>query len=317
MDETNPTARALLCLEVLQDRPGVTAAELARSLDVSERAARRYVAILREAGIPVDSVRGRYGGYRLGRGLRLPPIRFAESEALAVVMAVLDGHHDAADSDTAVGAALGKIVRALPESVARQAEQVRHHAVVAPDRAAARPNPDITGELVRARAALVRVRLAYESESGKQWSPEVDPWTVVVRNGRWYLLCWDHGPGDRRAYRIDRVRAVEHLAVGFEPPTLADPVAELETHLGIGWEFEVQVAIEASFEDAGRWVPRVLGRLVPVDEDRCRLIGSTSNPRWYAAELARIPLSYKVIHGEEVRACVRELADRLLAASAV
>ena len=55
------------------------------------------VAGLREAGIPVESERGPYGGYRLGRGLRLPPLVFSSTEALGLVMAVLDGHHAAAD----------------------------------------------------------------------------------------------------------------------------------------------------------------------------------------------------------------------------
>jgi predicted DNA-binding transcriptional regulator YafY len=37
---------------------------------VTERAARRYVAILREADIPVESAPGPYGGYRVGRVVR-------------------------------------------------------------------------------------------------------------------------------------------------------------------------------------------------------------------------------------------------------
>jgi predicted DNA-binding transcriptional regulator YafY len=75
----------------LQARPGATAEELASLLEVTERAARRYVAILREAGIPVESVRGPYGGYRLGRGTRLPPVVFTQEQALGLVMAVLRG----------------------------------------------------------------------------------------------------------------------------------------------------------------------------------------------------------------------------------
>ena len=67
MSEISPTARALRVLDVLQARPGVTAAELAERLGVTERAARRYVAILREADIPIESTRGPYGGYTLGR----------------------------------------------------------------------------------------------------------------------------------------------------------------------------------------------------------------------------------------------------------
>ncbi|MGH3421202.1 MAG: helix-turn-helix transcriptional regulator, partial [Streptosporangiaceae bacterium] len=68
----SPTARALTALELVQSTPGITADRLGEKLGVSERAARRYIAILREADIPIESARGPYGGYRIGRGLRLP-----------------------------------------------------------------------------------------------------------------------------------------------------------------------------------------------------------------------------------------------------
>ena len=138
----SPAARALLALDLIQGSPGITADALAGKLGVSERAARRYVGILREAGIPISSLRGPYGGYRVGRGLRPPPLTFTATEALGLVMAVLDGHHDAADASDPVGSALRKILRALPEPVAAQAEAVRRTTAPAPDRAAVRPDPD-------------------------------------------------------------------------------------------------------------------------------------------------------------------------------
>src|SRR5664279_87415 len=55
--DESPAARALLALELVQDSPGIAAERLADMLGVSERAARRYVAILREAGIPIEAVR--------------------------------------------------------------------------------------------------------------------------------------------------------------------------------------------------------------------------------------------------------------------
>src|SRR5690606_27820653 len=114
-DAASPTARALLTLELVQSHPGITAERLGERLGVSERAARRYVGILREASIPIESVRGPYGGYRVGRGVRLPPLTFSSLEALGLVMATLDGHHRAGDPSDPVGSALGKILRALPE----------------------------------------------------------------------------------------------------------------------------------------------------------------------------------------------------------
>src|SRR4249920_234231 len=243
--DVSPTARALLALEVVQGSPGITADRLADKLGVSERAARRYVGILREAGIPIESARGPYGGYRLGRGLRLPPLMFSAAEALGLVMAVLDGHHDASDPTDPVGSALGKIMRALPEPVAAQAETVRRAAAPAPDRAAARPDPGTTATLVQACSDRRALRLGYRSEAGSEWLVDVDPWAVVVRHGRWYLLCRSHAKDAVRAYRIDRVRAVQELPGTFDPPPELDPVAALEQHLAVGWEYEVEVVIDA------------------------------------------------------------------------
>lgn len=90
-------ARALVALELIHNNPGITAQRLADRLGVTERAARRYVATLREADLPIESVSGPYGGYRVGRGLRLPPLMFTAAEALGLVMAVLEGHPKAAD----------------------------------------------------------------------------------------------------------------------------------------------------------------------------------------------------------------------------
>ena len=315
MDDSSPTARALLTLELIQGSPGVTAYRLADKLGVSERAARRYVGILREAGIPIESVRGRYGGYRVGRGVRLPPLMFSPAEALGLVMAVLDGHHRAADATDPVGSALGKLLRALPEPVARQAEAVRAATAPAPDRAAARPDPAITSTLVRACAEHRRTRLGYRSESGTEWSPEVDPWAIVVRHGRWYLLCWSHSARARRAFRIDRVTAAELLTGGFTPPAGLDPVAELEDHLAVGWEYEVEVVIEAPVEQAARCLPRTLGRLDAVDATTSRLVGSTSNTEWYAEQLTAAPGPYRIVHGPELQESVRRLGRRALAAA--
>lgn len=315
MDSANPTARALRCLEVLQDNPGISADRLATSLGVTSRAARRYVATLRAAGLPIESTRGPYGGYRVGRGLRLRPLMFTPVEALGLVMAVLDGHHSAADVNDPVGSALGKLLRAVPEPIARQAEAVRRTTAPAPDLAAARPNPETTTTLVQACSDNRQVQIDYRSEAGSEWTMVVDPLAVVVRHGRWYLLCWSHRSEARRAYRIDRVAAVEVLAATFAPPMDLDPVAELESHLAVGWEYEVEILIDAPLELVARCVPRVLGRLNSIDTATSRLVGSTGNPTWYAEKLAVLPVSYRIVRCPELQSAVRKLGQRMLAAA--
>ena len=239
---------------------------------------------------------------------------FTAAEALGLVMAVLDGHHDASDPAGPVGSALGKIVRALPEPVAAQAEAVRRTTAPAPDRAAARPDPATTTALVQACSDHRRVRLSYRSEAGSEWVVEADPWAVVVRHGRWYLLCWSHTAQARRVYRIDRVGEVELLEEPFSPPAGLDPVAVLEEHLAVGWEYDVEVVIDAPLETVARCLPRALGRLEPLDAGGTRLVGSTSNPAWYAEHLAAIPASYRIVRCPELREAARVLGQRLLAA---
>jgi predicted DNA-binding transcriptional regulator YafY len=316
--DVSPTARALRTLEILQTRPGTTAGELAERLDVTERAARRYIAILREAGIPVDSVRGPYGGYRLGRGTRLPPVVFTEAEALGLVMTVLDGQPAAADTDTddPVGAALGKVIRALPENIGRQAAALREHASAAPDRYLARPDPATTSALIAAGASRRRVLLRYRSESGREWEPEVDPWAVVIRYGRWYLLCHSHHASAIRTYRVDRVRSVQQTTREFEPPDDLDPVAALEENLGAGWEFPTRVVFDVPSAEVAPWIRPAMGRLEPASGG-CVLTGSTSNPAMYAQEwLTTVPFAFHVTGGQELRAAVATLASRLTAALA-
>jgi hypothetical protein len=155
------------------------------------------------------------------------------------------------------------------------------------------------------------VRAPYRSESGKEWDAEVDPWAVVVRYGRWYLLCHSHRADAIRTYRIDRMHDVQQTTDTFEPPDGLDPVSTVEQNLGTGWEFPTRVVFDAPLETVAPWIRPPMGRLEPLGTG-CVLIGSTSNPTMYAEEwLPTIPVPFRVEGGPELRAKVVALAQRL------
>ena len=311
--DTSPTARALLALEAIQDCPGITAQRLGEHLGVTERAARRYVAILREADLPIESMTGPHGGYRVGRGLRLPPLMFSAAEALGLVMAVLEGHRDAADPTELVGAALSKILRVLPQPVAAPVRAIRRTPGLPPEERR-RVDPAVTARLVEACTASRRVHLVYRRGPDTERPMEVDPWAVVLRHSRWYLLCWSHRSDALRALRVDRVVSVFTTSTTFSPPSDLDALRVLEDHLSQGWRHGVDVLLRAGLEDAQRWLPRSLGHLEEV-EGGVRLRATTDNPEWYARQLAASPLPFEVRGSEELRAAVAEQGRRLLLAA--
>ena len=270
--DLSPTARALRALEILQARPGTTAGELAARLGVTERAARRYVGILREAGIPVESTRGPYGGYRLGRGTRLPPVVFTEAEALGLVMAVLDGQPTAADADDLVGAALDKVIRALPESVGRQAAALRRARV-------GRARPALGPPGSRHHQRTRRRRRGPTPGAGRL--PRASP--ATSGRPRWTRgrSSSATGAGTCCATPTARTRSAPTGSTGsarfsrprtrFEPPDDLDPVAALEEHLGAGWEFATRVVFDAP---AGRG-----GAVDPAADGTARTVGGRVRAR--------------------------------------
>jgi predicted DNA-binding transcriptional regulator YafY len=168
---------------------------------------------------------------------------------------------------------------------------------------------------VQASVDRRRVRIGYRTEAGREWSQEVDPWAVVIRHGRWYLLCWSHAASARRAFRIDRVTDTTVLEPTFAPPPGLDPVAELDDHLAAGWEYDAEVLIEAPLDKVARILPRALGRIEEVTSGATRLVGSTSNATWYAEQLAVLPVPFRIVNGPELRAAAQQIAERMADAS--
>ncbi len=310
--DVSPTARTLTVLELIQNRPGITAEQLGDKLGVSERAARRYVAILREAEIPIESVRGPYGGYRVGRGLRLPPLMFSTTEALGLVMAVLEGPRGA---DDPVESALGKIIRVLPESIARTTDAVRKVSARAADPGIRAPEPAVTAALVSASTERRRIVIDYSLGHDRVVPMDVDPWAVVVRRGRWYLLCWSHAKEAQRVLRVDKVRGVEETGGEFCTPDELDPLAVVEEHLAMGWKYPIDIVIDAPIDQVRHRIAPSMGRLEAISDHQTRLLASTSEPYWYIGKLAELDAPFRILGSPEMQEASRDLGQRLLEAS--
>ena len=121
---SHPTTRVLAMLELLQARRQLSGAELAAGLGVDQRTVRRYALRLADLGIPVTAERGRYGGYRLLPGYRLPPLMLTDDEAAAVVIGLLAAER-LGQPVVGITTALAKIQRVLPAALSERVAALR------------------------------------------------------------------------------------------------------------------------------------------------------------------------------------------------
>jgi predicted DNA-binding transcriptional regulator YafY len=199
-------SRLVSFLLVLQNRGQLTAAELAERLEVSERTVQRDAMALAAAGVPIVSVRGPAGGYRLERGYRtkLTGLDAAEAEALFVGPAAELGL-----GRELAGARL-KLLASLPSEVqerASRAAQLFHVDTRGwfreEDRTPALPV--VAGALWRGRRLDMRYR-----EGSTIVSRRLDPLGLVLKAGVWYLLA--RRRGEDRVYRVSRIVSVRERA---------------------------------------------------------------------------------------------------------
>jgi predicted DNA-binding transcriptional regulator YafY len=194
----------------------MTAAELARELEVSERTITRDAQALSEAGVPVYSDRGRAGGYRLIGGYRTRLTGLARSEAEALFLSGVPGALREMGLEDAASAARLKVSAALLPSL-RDASHIasqRFH-LDAPNWFTAPKAPELLPAVADAVWDDRRVTARYrrgESEVER----ELEPYGLVLKAGVWYLCARLPDPGSFRVYRIDRFVAVEASEDRFE-----------------------------------------------------------------------------------------------------
>ncbi|WP_422734652.1 helix-turn-helix transcriptional regulator [Micromonospora sp. WMMD558] len=207
-------ARLISLVLLLQSRETMTAAELARELEVSERTVYRDVLALSAAGVPVYADRGRAGGYRLLGGYRTRLTGLTRDEAEALFLAGLPGPAGDMGLADAVASAELKVLAALPPSLRDAPVRTgqRFHLDVPGWFREAGPPPwlsELAGAVWRDRAVRLRYR-----RGDREVEREAHPYGLVLKSGVWYLVG---RVGDAyRTYRVDRVSHVEVGAGTFD-----------------------------------------------------------------------------------------------------
>ena len=314
---TRPIARVLALLEILQRGGTWTVAELAGRLDVDERTVRRYVDHLLDLDIPVRSVRGRYGGYRLSPGYRMPPLMLTGEEALAVLLGLVASRRAGLISTSVVAAesAVAKVRRVLPEDLGRRLDALLEVAdFTAPARSSLTAEADVLLTVAEAARDRRPIELAYVAAHGGPSVREVHPYGVVAHSGRWYLTGLDSISGQVRTFRIDRITNVEAGAGTFAVPAGFDPVQRVLAAIAEApHRHQVSVRIRSTPEQIRSVLPPSVAVLEETgsgaDWTRARI--RAQRLEWIPPLLAALDRPFVVEEPEALRDLVRALAGRL------
>jgi proteasome accessory factor C len=297
-------ARMLTLVPWLLERPGASLAETAEQFGVDERTIRRDLGHLDFCGLPglgggdlfeVELVGDRIV-VRMADELRRP-LRPTPREALRLVLTV-----------DAVAEALGDELPALRSAVAKVRDALGIPEVVAD---VLEPSEGrFVSDSRRAVATGRRIVLSYQGRADDApQRRELDPWALHVVDGSWYLQGHDHGVGELRTFRLDRVA---HLEVTDTPCTVAAPDVLPPPRYAPGPD-DLEVVLDLTV--AGRW----LLDAVDVDEVTEREGGGaqvrlrTDAPSWVARLVLTAGGDATVVAPASLREEVARLARAALA----
>lgn len=321
-------ARVLALLSLLQVRREWPVAALADRLEVSGRTVRRDVDQLREMGYRIQAVKGPHGGYRLDAGAELPPLFFDDEQAVALAVAL----QGAAASGAAIGdgalRAQAALRTVLPPRLRHRAETMAMTAVPP-----AGPVVDPAVLLAVDAAARAREVLRFDyrspaepasaahpaSEPGTLPVRRAEPYRVVARRGRWYLVAWDLDRGDWRVFRLDRMTPRAPTGPRFAPRELpgGDAAAFVAARArgrddasgpDDEWPCTGAVVLEAPAHAVLPFAGD--GAVEPLGEARCRLTAGSWSWIGLAASIARFDADVTSAEPAELAAAFATLARR-------
>ncbi|MFE7623762.1 helix-turn-helix transcriptional regulator [Streptomyces sp. NPDC057509] len=345
---SRPTARVLTLLELLQSGGIRTVAELAQRLGVEGRTVRRYVDQLIDLDVPVESVRGRYGGYRLAPGYRLPPLMLGDDEALAVLLGLVAARRAGLTTaqHTANETATAKIRRVLPKHIARRLDALLE-SLSFTEQPGEPDTPDAGVLLTLADAVRHRrpVSIRYTDREGRQTERILHAYGIVAHAGRWYVTGKDARIGEDRTFRLDRIADARTQPGSFEEPAGPGPAQRVLSGFATAeYRHEVTLRIHGTVEQIRAHLPASVASLEEQEQEQEREreqepgAGSEQEPepepaadrdraagRWLRVELraerldwlppvlAALDRPFVIERPDELRDLVIALADRLAA----
>jgi len=309
--------RLLSLVLLLRNRGRMSAAALARELEVSPRTVLRDIDALSTAGIPVYAERGRDGGFELLPGFTTDLTGLTVDEAKALLAAGSAVTSESLGMAPAFASAMRKVVAAMPDAHRAAATKVAERVFVTQGSWLTDPEPvdDHLGLIQQAVFVGRRLSILYPSRGNEPVWRVIDPQGLIHAGGRWDLVATDAGRD--RTYRLERIADVRELDEPAQRPADIDLAAIWEHRRSAfrarGTPIVVDVLVRRECRDVLAERAYAVRSEQPADGDRVRLEVVFGDDSHASGVLWSLGEDAEVLAPDDLRAALRSRALRMCA----
>lgn len=237
MDSLNKAQKLVKILELMHRRGGVQAQELVERFDVDPRTLRRYLADLKDLGLPIqDEGAGPERVVALDSTYRRSGVQLSLAEVLSLhfgrkLFNFLEGTPFATDLDDAIE----RLEPAIARTHAELAGQLDRKFFAVPENTKDyREHGDLVDEVVSALVYDAPLRATYRKVRGLSRRYELEPLTLATWRQGLYLFARDRADGRIKTFALERfVEATRVRGERFQPPPGYDPAQVVADAFGI------------------------------------------------------------------------------------
>lgn len=196
-----------ILMTLLTTKDKVSRKFLAEKYEVSERTVRRYIDVLYGGDIPIETIRGKNGGYTIAADYRIEHSFFTRAEherLLTCVSALSSSFDDHLNRD---------IIDKLKELGTNRENQeylVKTDSLVIDSGTWTNPHY-YRGKIETINKGItdgITLAMRYIDRKDSVSERKLDPYSLILKEGVWYVYGWCHERKDFRLFKLSRIRSL-------------------------------------------------------------------------------------------------------------
>lgn len=175
----------------------VRADDLAKKFEMSKRSVYRYIEMLSEGGVPIESVLGRGGGWRIVENYKLKATYFTEEEYNRLVFSV-----QSSSLQDEVTRQVSQKIQGLKRSHSNATVLKSEQFIVDSDDISVGNRVTILSECISSKRLC---EIEYHAKDGSDSVRVVEPYCLILKNGLWYVYCFCRLRKAFRYFKLSRI----------------------------------------------------------------------------------------------------------------